>query len=112
MDMKKDFVCKGCKQGPCNTNESAVRPVLTDYCRSYQPSSDWWKYYDFTRVYQCIDVINTRTDIFQCDGCGFLPENHMLHIVNSGTLTEWQLCPDCYERLKAQVGSTDNHKVG
>lgn len=96
--MIKDFICKGCKLGPCHTNESAARPVLTDYCKSYNPSSDLWKYFDFVRVYQCVEVINSREDIFQCDDCGFLLEDHMLHTLIDKSGYEWQFCPDCHKR--------------
>lgn len=49
--MRKDFICTGCVKGPCKVSEDEVRPVLVDYCKSYYPSSTWWKHYDFTRVY-------------------------------------------------------------
>lgn len=95
--MLKNMICKGCKKGPCIKDESALRPVLTDYYKSYRPSSELWKYYDFTSVNQCFDVIHSREDIFQCDSCGFLLENHMRHtLIDAGE--EYQLCPDCFLR--------------
>ena len=100
--MIKDFVCKGCKKGPCRVDQTAVRPVLIDYVRSYGASSDWWKRFDFVRNYQCLWVINNRTDVFQCDFCGFLLENHMLYMITDSEGDKWHFCPDCYERLKAQ----------
>lgn len=103
--MIKDFICTGCKQGPCNTNESAVRPVLTDYFRSYSHSSDLWWYFDFTRKFQCMDVINERKDIFWCDHCGFLLEEHLLHIVQADSGLDLHLCPDCYKQL---IGDMDD----
>ena len=99
--MIKDIVCIGCAKGPCYTNESAVRPVLTNY-KSYSPSSDLWWHYDFIRVYQCMDVINIREDVFQCNLCGFYFENHMLHTI-SAFGPEHQLCPDCCQRYREVI---------
>ena len=95
--MLKNVICTGCEKGPCLKSESALRPVLTSYYKSYHPSSELWRYYDFTRVNQCFDVIHSREDIFQCDSCGFLLENHMRHtLIDAGE--EYQLCPDCFLR--------------
>lgn len=96
--MLKNVICNNCKMGPCLKSESTLRPVLTNYCKSYHPSSELWRYYDFTRVNQCFDVINCREDVFQCDYCGFLLENHMRHTVFDGSGEEYQLCPDCFLR--------------
>lgn len=102
--MIKDFIsCTGCKKGPCTVHETAVRPVLTDYYRSYSPTSDWWKYFDFVRDYQCMDVINAREDIFQCDHCGFLLEEHLLHIVQGDNDYDLRYCPDCYHQLLGDI---------
>lgn len=95
--MVKDVICVGCKKGPCLKKETDVRPVLTDYHKSCYPSSDLWRQYDFTRVYQCLDTINSRNDIFQCDYCGFYFENHMLHTQFDGKQSKYLFCPDCYE---------------
>lgn len=96
--MKKEFLCSNCKKGPCTVDQTAVRPVLIDYYRSYYPTSDMWKHYDFTRVHQCMDVINSRKDIFWCDHCGFMLEDHMLHTLVEED-SELQLCPDCYRSM-------------
>ncbi|MDF2609310.1 MAG: hypothetical protein K0R92_784 [Lachnospiraceae bacterium] len=104
--MIKDFVCKGCKKGPCRVDQTAVRPVLT----SNQPSSDLWKYYDFVRDYQCMEVINSREDLFWCDDCGFIVEDHMRNILVDKAGYEWQFCPDYFERyiqIQKRAGSTD-----
>lgn len=101
--MMKDFICTGCEKGPCTVDQSAVRPVLTDYFRSNSPSSDWWKYYDFTRNYQCMDVINAREDVFWCDQCGFMLEDHMLHIVQEEDGCDLHFCPDCYVKYHGGI---------
>lgn len=97
-NMLNNVICKGCKMGPCIKNESALRPVLTECCKSNCTSSDLWRNYDFTRVNQCMDVIKRREDVFQCDFCGFLLENHMRHTLIDGDGEEYQLCTDCYQR--------------
>lgn len=98
--MIKDFInCTGCKKGSCIVEQTAVRPVLTDYFRSHYPSSSWWRYYDFTGINQCMEVINKREDIFQCDHCGFFLEDHLLHIVQGDSGYDLHYCPDCYHQL-------------
>lgn len=101
--MIKDFICNGCNYGPCYTNESAVRPIIIRSYRSNKPKSDLWKYYNAIKDYQCMNVINRRSDIFQCDECGYLLENHMLHIVQGEDGCDVCLCPDCYSKFHGGV---------
>lgn len=96
--MIKDFNCEGCGKGPCVTDCTAVRLVLTNYCRNNRPTSDLWKKYDFTGTYQCMEVINGRSNIFECERCGHYFEDHMLHIIVDSANYKWKFCPDCYER--------------
>lgn len=101
--MLNNFICSGCDNGPCHTNESAVRPVIIRCYPSYKPNSDLWKYYRGIKDYQCMNVINRRNDVFQCDECGFLLEEHMLHIIQGENNSDIHVCPDCYAQYHGGI---------
>lgn len=94
----KDIICNGCNHGPCYTNDTAIRPVIINCYRSNKPKSDLWKYYNSINDYQCMDLINRRNDVFQCNECGFFLEDHMLHIIQDESGYDIHVCPDCYAK--------------
>jgi len=106
--MIKDFICTGCNKGPCIKREDEVREVWSDYYKSTYHSSDWWSTYDFRGTRQCMDVINQREKIFQCERCGHFFEDYMLHTLTDDVGYEWRFCPDCYERYIKALDSIDD----
>jgi hypothetical protein len=99
------WFCNG--KGPCIVDSSITRMVWHDYYKSSYHSSDWWSTYNFEGTRQCIDVINQREDIFQCERCGHYFEDYILHTITDDEGYKWNFCPDCYERLTAINDSKD-----